>query len=408
MTIRRAGLAFIVIAAVGAASGKAQTVESSHQRLGNTSTLRIAPLGGQGPVQNLVDLLNFKRAGAAIVPSDVLPYLRDGRLPGAGSSIAYIKKLDQEEVHILARQDITSIADLAGKRVNFDLRDSRSFITASVLFRALRINIQPVSLDQSRALQQLRQGEIAATVHVAKSPARLFFDLNRDDRVHFLPVPFTSEVSRTYLPSRLVPADYPLLIGGGEAGRGVPIATVAVPIVLAVNSRALEAEGNRDISQLIDAASAGAIAQQGSMGGSTSRTDLAWEVPGWRRFVPTERRFNSDTSGEASTARLQSTSPPALHGTQRQEEVARQSPPSRQQRSSAESQQFNQERLSERAGSGSSPTNATDPRDRIAKHREVVLREFLHWREQILLPHEKPPQPAEDVADESKRSTAKH
>src|SRR5262249_3623829 len=186
------------------------------------------------------------------------------------------------------RQDITSIADLAGKKVNFDLRDSRSFITGSVLFRALKINVQPVSLDQPRALQQLRQGEIAATVHVAKSPARLFFELNWDDRVHFLPVPYTEEVARTYLPAHLTPADYPMLISGGEAGRGVPIATVAVPIVLAVNTRALEANGNRDISRF-----AGAIsARQGS------RSDLAMEVPGWRRFVPAERR----PSGERGRA----------------------------------------------------------------------------------------------------------
>jgi uncharacterized protein len=217
MTIHRAGLAFAVIAAVGTASGKAQIIESSHQ---HNATLRIAPLAGQDPVQTVVDLLNFRRADAAIVPSDVLPYLRDSRHPDVGSSIAYIKKLDQEEVHILAGQEITSIADLAAKKVNFDLRHSRSFITASVLFRALKINVQPVSLDQPRALQQLRQGEIAATVHVAKSPARLFFDLNWDDRVHFLSVPFTHEVSRTYLTSLLAPADYPLLIGGGEAGRG--------------------------------------------------------------------------------------------------------------------------------------------------------------------------------------------
>jgi hypothetical protein len=41
--------------------------------------------------------------------------------------------------------------------VNFDLRDSHAFITGSVLFHALKINVQPVSLDQPRALQQLRR-----------------------------------------------------------------------------------------------------------------------------------------------------------------------------------------------------------------------------------------------------------
>jgi uncharacterized protein len=389
MTIRRAGLAFVVIAAVGTASGKAQIVESSPQRLGNTSTLRIAPLAGQGPVQNVVDLLNSRRADAAIVPSDVLPYLRDGRLPGAAASIGYIKKLDQEEVHILARQDITSIAELAGKKVNFDLRDSRSFITGSVLFRALKINVQPVSLDQPRALQQLRQGEIAATVHVANSPARLFFDLNWDDGVHFLPVPFTPEVSRTYLPARLAPADYPLLIGGGEAGRGVAIATVAVPIVLAANTRTLEIDGTRDISQLIDAASARARAHQGS----ASTPDLAMEVPGWRRFVPTERRLNADTGGESGSARTQSTPQAASLGVRHKEEAARQSP--RQQHFSAEPRESEGQRSNEQIGTGNSFTDKTGASDRVAKHREAVLQEFLRWREQLLLSHKKLPQATE-------------
>jgi hypothetical protein len=390
MTIR-AGLAFVVMTLVGTANGNAQIVESSPQRLGNTSSLRIAPPAGQGPVQNVIDLLNLGRADTAIVPSDVLAYLRDGRLPGVDASIAYIKQLDQEEVHILARQNITSIADLAGKKVNFDLRDSRSFITASVLFRALRIDVQPVSLDQSRALQQLRQGEIAATVHVAKSPARLFFDLNWDDGVHFLPVPFTQEVSRAYLPARLAPADYPLLIGGGEAGRGDPIATVAVPIVLAVNTRALETEGDRDNSQSIDAASARVITHQGS----TSRPDLATEVPGWRRFVPTERRLTGDTGGESGSASTQSTPGPALQIKRHKEEVALPFPQSRQQHFFAEPRESGGQRLNQQAGIENSSRDSTDVSNRVAKHREAVLHEFLRWREQLLLSHKKPPQGTE-------------
>ena len=381
MTIRHAGLAFLVIAAVGAASGKAQMIEGSHQRLGNTSALRIAPLAGQGPVQNVVDLLNLRGVDAAIVPSDVLPYLRDGRFPDVGSSIAYIKKLDQEVVHILARQDFTSVTDLAGKKVNFDLRDSRAFITGSVLFRALKINVQPVSLDQPRALQQLRLGEIAATVHVAKSPAHLFFDLNRDDRVHFLPVPYTEEVSRTYLPARLAPADYPLLIGGGEVGQGVPIATVAVPIVLAVNSRALEIEGNRDISQLIDAASASAIAQEGSISSPTSRPDVAWEVPGWRRFVPTERRLKGVGRAETAGARTQSTPQPASQGTSRA--------------------------ASARQSSGASRTKPITPTGYTDQQRQALFQDFLRWREQSSPFHKQSHQADQDVFNEFMRSLGK-
>jgi hypothetical protein len=117
MTIRRAGRALAVIAAACAASGgNAQIVENPSHQERNISTLRIARLVGQGPVQNVVDLLNAKGVDAAIVPSDVLPYLRDGRFSAAGSSLAYVKKIDQEQVHILARRDISSIVELAGKR----------------------------------------------------------------------------------------------------------------------------------------------------------------------------------------------------------------------------------------------------------------------------------------------------
>jgi TRAP-type uncharacterized transport system substrate-binding protein len=408
MTIRRAELALVVIAAASAASGgKAQIVESPHHQVSNTSTLRIAPLAGPGPVQNVADLLSVRGIDAAIVPSDVLPYLRGGRLRGADSSIAYIKKLDQEEVHILARQDITSIADLAGKKVNFELRDSRAFITGSVLFRALKINVQPVSLDQPRALQQLRQGEIAAIVHVAKSPARLFFDLNRDDRVHFLPVPFTEEVSRTYLPARLAPADYPLLIGGGETGRGTPVATVAVPIVLAVNSRALETGENGHTSTLIDAASSRAIALQGRLSGPISRQDQTMEVPGWRRFVPTEDRLKGVTSVERASAKMQSTPKRGLEGMQHKKEEARLSPHSQQQRFSTAPQQSDEQRLNGQADSTTSTADTTAERVHAAKQREALLREFLRWREQLSISHKQPPQADEDVFDRFMRSLEK-
>src|SRR5215831_5302 len=122
MSIRHTLMALVVIAAANAASGgKAQNIDSPRQGTSAPSTLRIAPLTGQGPVQSIIDLLDHRRFDAAVVPSDVLAYLRDGHFAGAPSTITTI---DEEEVHILARQEIASIADLAGKKVNFDLRDT--------------------------------------------------------------------------------------------------------------------------------------------------------------------------------------------------------------------------------------------------------------------------------------------
>jgi hypothetical protein len=390
MAIRRTVLALVMIAAAGVASGgKSQTVESSHQPTGSSSTLRIAPIDGQGPVQNILDLLNQRGAEAAVVASDVLPYLRGGRFPGVDSSIAYVTKLDEEQVHILARQDIASIADLTGKKVSLGPPDSRSFITGSVLFQALKIRVQPVALDQTQALQQLHRGEIAAILHVAKSPARLFFNLNRDDRVHFLPVPFAQELSSIYLPSRLAPADYPLLIGGGEAGRGVPIATVAVPIVLAVNSRSLITAGNREISRLSRAELLRATNQQRSSSGAASRPDLAMEVPGWRHFVPSESRPRGATSAERSGGST-ATRPTTELAPERspRETSARPSPDGQLSKT--------------QEGSGTSPAATPGTGAYTDQQKQALYRDFLRWRKQFS--SHKQPEASEDVFNEFVRS----
>ena len=393
MIIRPAALALVVTAAVGAASGKAQIIENSLQRAGNTGTLRIVPFAGLGPVQSVVDLLNSRRADAAIVPSDVLPYLRNGPLPDVGSSIAYIKKLDQEEVHILARQDIMNIADLAGKKVNFDVRDSHSFITASVLFRALKINVQPVSLDQPRALQALRQGEIAATVYVAKSPARLFFDLNREDGVHFVPVPFTAEVARTYLPGRLNPADYPLLMGGGEVGRGVAVATIAVPNVLAINNnRALKTGRPAGASRPIGALSTQPATLQGSAGTPTETAYQVAEAPGWRRVDPAESNVAGAANAAAEPAR------PPRHAAPVSPKEAQAPASRRTAETSANKEDLAQEFIrywqqhafteghqsdasQGQSGTSTEHRSGTSSVRAALQDREALMWEFLHWRD---------------------------
>jgi hypothetical protein len=158
-----------------------------------------------------------------------------------------------------------------------------------------------------------------------------------------------------------------------------------------VNTRTLETEGNRDGSQLTDTGSARAIAHQGSASGP----DVALEVPGWRRFVPTERGLTDDRGGERGRTRTQSMPQAASNGIQRKEEVARQSPHSRQQYISAEPRESGGQRSDEQAGIGDSSRDKTDASDHAAKHRAAVFREFLRGREQLLLSHKKPPQATE-------------
>jgi hypothetical protein len=286
----------VSIASVDSAPGSIRMVVDLAAALGDALP-RILPVVGRGPVQNAADLLN-QNVAAALVPSDVLPYLvRTRRLPEAERSLRYIAGFYQQDVHVLALVNFTSLARLAGAPVNFGPPDSHASITASTIFDSLGIHVQPVFQEPEAALQALQQRRIAALVHVARAPAPLFFDLNQGDGVHFLPVPQTPELSRIYLPSRLGIADYPLLIGQGEAGRGQPIPTAAVPVVIAVANPAPGTARYRNLALLTNTLFPLAMtAPKGAPDSIWADFNPALEVPGWQRFPPAAARLQGKTA----------------------------------------------------------------------------------------------------------------
>ena len=103
----------------------------------------------------------------AIVQSDVLEYLkRQGTYKNIEKRISYIAKLYNEEFHLIARSEIDNLNDLAGKKVNFDVKGSGTAITATTLFDTLKVTVEPTYFDQTTALDKLKSGEIAALVYV--------------------------------------------------------------------------------------------------------------------------------------------------------------------------------------------------------------------------------------------------
>src|SRR5437667_11960494 len=104
------------------------------------ATRRVLPVIGKGALQNITDLKLLRGIDMAILQTDVLDYARQQNLfPGVENWASYISKLYNEEFHLLARQDIKSVADLANQRVNVDLRGAGTAITATRLFDLLSI-----------------------------------------------------------------------------------------------------------------------------------------------------------------------------------------------------------------------------------------------------------------------------
>src|SRR3954454_15033064 len=131
------------------------------------ATRRVLPVIGKGALQNITDLKLLRGIDMAILQVDVLDYAKQQNLfPGIEYWASYITKLYNEEFHLLARQDIKSVSDLANQKVNVDLRGAGTAVTAARLFEMLRIPVIAANDDQEVALDKLRKGEIAAIAFV--------------------------------------------------------------------------------------------------------------------------------------------------------------------------------------------------------------------------------------------------
>ena len=233
-------------------------------------------------MQNLSDIAYLRGIDVGIVQSDVLAYaLRENIVPGIATMVKYIAKLYDEEVHVLARPEVGSVEQLAGKRVNFDVLGSGTAMTASLIFGALKVRVEPVHDTQANALQRLKDGEISALVYVAGKPASLFTGVPAGSGLHFLALPLSSELIETYLPSSLTAASYPSLVMGDAA-----VETLAVGAVMAAYGWAPGTERYGKLMRFVSALTDRfAEFQKAPRHPKWREVNLSAQVPGWTRLV---------------------------------------------------------------------------------------------------------------------------
>lgn len=190
--------------------------------------LRVLPIVGRGSVQSIADILFLKGVDLGIMRADTLDYLERKAVTGnIRGQFAYITKLYNEEMHVVARTSVKSLADLNGKRVGVDLPNGGTFVTAITIFERLGIKPTYAFIEQRVAYEKLKRGELDAVVAVQGSPSKAV-GMVKGDNLHLVPIPYSEPLQGDYLPSELRAEDYPSLIPPG--GR---IDTVAVPAILA-------------------------------------------------------------------------------------------------------------------------------------------------------------------------------
>ena|GEM_PF-276566 len=255
--------------------------------LNDADKLRILPIVGVGGPQNIRDVRYLKGVDIGLTQLSVLNSFRSSNatLGKYDDKIVYIAKLFNEEVHLIAGRDITSIEQLNGRKVNIDEVRSGTSQTMRDVFKRLGIKIQEVNVIQGQAFEMLKAGEIAATAYVSGKSAKLISNMKFERGMHFIQVPFSKEISDAeYLPTDLTHDDYPDLIPAGQT-----IQTIADEVVLIGYNWPKNTDRYRRVQRFVDAFFPKIEEFRKPPNHPKWReVNLAVTVKGWKRFDPAE------------------------------------------------------------------------------------------------------------------------
>jgi uncharacterized protein len=225
--------------------GTDYTIDLALALAGKQNQLRLLPIAGAGALQNAKDVMFARGIDLGIVQSDVLDELKHNPpFLGVEKYLRYVTRLYDQELHILVSADIHSIDDLRGKKVNFGLRDSGTFTTATAVFKALGVEPEVVTLPHPLALDRLRRGELWALAYVATKPTRLFQDIRPEENLHFLPI--TGGLAPNYTATTITSEDYPELVS-----KDSPVNTVSVGTVLLAYNWPVDSERYRRVNGFV-------------------------------------------------------------------------------------------------------------------------------------------------------------
>ncbi len=257
--------------------------------------MRVLPLVGRGGGQNVIDVLFLKGIDMGLTQQDHLSFFKnlDPALYGnIDNRIRYITKLYNSEYHLVASKDVKSFEDLRGKTVNFWKPWSATDIGSQTIFRLLDIDVKPIYISTAKALEQVKSGEIAATVLLAGAPVTGFAKLKAEDGLHIVPLgqdTLTKEqhakLLKVFLPTKLTSKQYPRIIPEGQV-----VPSFASGVVLAVYNWKEGSARYKKVARFVDKFFDNfEKLQKPPRHPKWKEVNLAATIPGWTRFKPAEQ-----------------------------------------------------------------------------------------------------------------------
>jgi TRAP-type uncharacterized transport system substrate-binding protein len=204
--------------------------------------------------------------------------------PNIEQRVAFISRLYNEEMHILAGPGIERVQDLTGKKVNFSDVGSGTQFSTRLIFELLGIKAAEINVGQADGYQMVKSGEIAATVLIAGKPTGSFAKFKLEPGMRLLPVPYSEQLEQDYFPAKLTSEDYPALVP-----KGTEVETVAVASVLAVYNWQRDTDRYRRVANFVDAFFAKfSEFQKPARHPKWKEANLNSNLRGWRRFPAAE------------------------------------------------------------------------------------------------------------------------
>lgn len=301
----------VVTIMAGRPSGEFLGVADDIAAIVNPSgSVRVLPISGDGGAQNLRDLSYLRNVDVALTHVPVLNQMAASRElgPNLDKQFVYITSLFPHELHLIARADVKSFSDLAGKRVNIGNEGSGTALVMPALLQALGVEVRPVNLGQVEALERMSRGELDATACVCSAPVPAFAAIKLETGYKLLAVPLLPVMERDYLPAKLDAPTYPNLNRKGEAVDTVAVRTVLVTFNWPVNStryvriaRFVEAMFGR-FDEL----------SRPPRHSRWSDVNIAAAVPGWQRLPAAQAWIDRTVQRRTAEAQKgQATAPPA-------------------------------------------------------------------------------------------------
>jgi TRAP-type uncharacterized transport system substrate-binding protein len=210
------------------------------------ANLQVLPIVTRGITDNVNALLYQRGVDAAIINTDALERFR-AEMPGIRKRVVSLVSLFPSELHVFARPEIRSVADLAGRKVNFNTEGTAAAYTGPLVFERLGVEVEKTFIPHPAALEQMRKGDVAAVVFVTSKPVEAFLKGRWDDGFKFLDVEYGDRFEDYYLPSTLTSADYPGLVPAGAEVR-----TIAVPTAIVAFNWPRASDRYRRVARLTD------------------------------------------------------------------------------------------------------------------------------------------------------------